>query len=266
MKTIALIPARMGSTRLSGKPLADIHGLPMVLHCYFRALMCQNIDDVYIATCDNEIHEASKKYGAKTIDTLKSHDRASDRCAEAVDKIENELDCKFDIVLMLQGDEPMVTPAMIDLAIDGLVSVPEADVANLYSEIKSEKEFDDPNEIKVVSDLDGNALYFSRSAIPSNAKYQDPYQKFKQVCVIPFRRGALSWFYKTDQTFLETVESIDMLRFLESGRKVLMIKTDVVSYAVDTALDLENVRLKMLEDPLLNETKILASTLTSVAN
>lgn len=253
--TIGIIPARMASSRFPGKPLADIHGLEMVAHCYVRSKMCQGLDNVYIATCDQEIADMAQRIGAPCIMTADTHERASDRIAEAMLKIERDTGTRHDIVVLIQGDEPMITPEMIDAALSGLENDPSVEVVNLMAPINTVEEFEDPNEVKVVVDNDGYALYFSREPIPSRRKGVDEVPMLKQVCIIPFRRDYLLAYNETPPTRMEIIESVDMLRILENGQKVRMIMTDVESLSVDTPHDLERVRAAMAGDPLMSEYK-----------
>jgi 3-deoxy-manno-octulosonate cytidylyltransferase (CMP-KDO synthetase) len=162
MKIVAIIPARMGSSRFPGKPLAPILGRPMIEHVYRRTNLCRALDDVIVATCDTEILEAVEAFGGKAIMTSPAHERASDRVAEAA----ADLDC--DVIVMVQGDEPMTYPEMIAESLEPfLKGNEEAACVNLTARIKSQKEFEDPNTIKVVMDQDGFALYMSREPIPT---------------------------------------------------------------------------------------------------
>lgn len=250
MNIIAVIPARMGSSRYPGKPLADIHGVPMVGHVAFRAAMCGHLAATYIATCDDAImqYAASKKLNA--VMTADTHTRCSDRTAEALLKIEKELNMTADIVVMIQGDEPMVTPEMIDAALAPMLRDPEIQVVNLMADIADETEFEDPNEVKVVTDLAGDALYFSREPIPSRRKGCPVVPMKKQVCVIPFRREYLLHFNAMPETPLEIIESVDMMRVLENGDKVRMVQISQCTLSVDTPEDCERVRKAMRDDPL----------------
>jgi len=249
MKIIGIIPARMGSTRFPGKPLATIHGIPMIGHVYFRSKKSQLLDEVYIATCDEEIQQYADSIGAKCIITSNSHERCSDRTAEAMLKIEKSNSCKADIVVMIQGDEPMITPEMIDAAVSPITGDRTIEVVNLMATIESVEEFEDPNEVKVVVGNDNNALYFSREPIPSRKKGHATVPMYKQVCVIPFQREFLLEFNRLEQTPLEIIESVDMLRVLENGGKVHMVPVSTISKSVDTPEDLrEVVSMMKVED------------------
>jgi 3-deoxy-manno-octulosonate cytidylyltransferase (CMP-KDO synthetase) len=238
-RTIAIIPARMGSSRFPGKPLALILGRPMIEHVFRRVSRCEILDAVYIATCDDEIRSAVENFGGKVIMTSASHVRASDRVAEAADRIEAAGEPASDIVVMIQGDEPMITLEMIQTAVAPMLRDPEIPCVNLVHRIVSHEEYVDPNTIKVVMNLTGDALYFSRAPIPAiDFAGQNDLPVFKQVCVIPFRREFLHHFAQLAATPLENVESIDMLRALEHNYKVRLVETDVDTHAVDTLEDL----------------------------
>ena len=251
MNIIGIIPARLASSRFPNKPLADILGIPMIGHCFIRSNMCQMLDEVYVATCDQEIYDYIEGIGGKAVMTLDTHERASDRTAEALEKIEKAPGQKVDIVVMLQGDEPMVTPNMIEDAVKPLIDDPEIKISNLMAEMESVEEHEDPNEVKVVVDKNNNALYFSREPIPSRKKGASSVPMLKQVCVIPYERDFLLEYNSMEQTPLEIVESVDMMRILENGMKVKMIFTEENTYAVDTQADLDNVIDKIQEDVLL---------------
>lgn len=250
MEIIAIIPARMGSSRFPGKPLAPIRGMPMVGHVYFRTRMCRLLRGTYVATCDQEIFDYVHAIGGRAVMTLDSHERCSDRTAEAMLKIEAELGHPVDIVVMVQGDEPMVTPEMVEQAVVLMIQDPAIQVVNLMAAIKRVEEFDDPNEVKVVTDLRGRALYFSREPIPSRRKGVSEVPMLKQVCVIPFRRDFLLKFNALPPTPLERIESVDMLRILEHGDAVHMVRTAGRTLSVDTPDDLQRVEQLLKRDSL----------------
>lgn len=238
-RTVAVIPARMASSRFPGKPLAPLHGLPMIQHVFERAQLCTQLEDVYVATCDEVIREVAAGFGAQVFMTSAAHERATDRVAEAAQHF------AADIIVMIQGDEPMITAEMIETALAPLRSDPAISCVNLVHLITSQKELIDPNTIKVVADLNGNALYFSRTPIPYMNVEQTPTKVFKQVCVIPFTRECLADFSRLPATPLERAESIDMLRLLEHGKSVRLVETLVTTHAVDTPADLRLVETLM---------------------
>jgi 3-deoxy-manno-octulosonate cytidylyltransferase (CMP-KDO synthetase) len=246
MKTIAVIPARMDSSRFPGKPIAKILGRTMLEHIYKRVTMSSSLDATYIATCDDEIRLAAQDFGAPVIMTARTHERASDRVAEAVTNIDAEL------IVMVQGDEPMTHPDMIDTAVAPFQNDPKLNCVNLVRSIDNEEDFYNVNTIKVIMNQQGDALYMSRQPIPTIDKLgfkQTP--TYKQVCIIPFRRTTLFDYTRLPQTPLEKLESVDMLRLLEHGYRVKMVKTEFDTQAVDTEADLARVAKLMESDPLL---------------
>ena len=251
MRILAVIPARMASSRFPGKPMAQIHGMPMIGHCYYRVRLCEELSDTYVATCDKEIFDYIESIGGKVVMTADTHERASDRAAEAMLKIEKQTGEKTDILVMVQGDEPMDTPQMVSEALAPMLADESINVVNLVAPISNAEEFEDPNTVKVVTDPTGNALYFSREPVPSRKKWSGDVPMQKQVCVIPFRRDYLLEFNNTPETPLEQIESVDMLRVLESGGRVRMVPTRYPSIGVDTPEHLERVSQLMADDPLM---------------
>ncbi len=183
--------------------------------------------------------------------TSSSHERASDRAAEAMLEIEDSIKEEVDIVVMVQGDEPMVTPLMISESLSPFKIDKNVNVVNLMANIHSLAEFDDPNEVKVVVNKFDDAIYFSREPIPSRKKSSQKVSMLKQVCVIPFKRDYLIKFNNTPETPLEVIESIDMMRILENDEKVRMVMTNESSFSVDTKLDLIKVQKLMEADELM---------------
>ena len=161
MKIIGIIPARLGSSRFPGKPLKKINGKEMLLHVYENANESKLIDDLYIATCDNEIRDVMHSFGCKVVMTKNTHTRCTDRCAEALTKIESETNNNYEIVVMIQGDEPMVKSKQIDNVIQLLIDNTEACIANLVGKIDNDKDFYDKNTIKVCFSKDNTVIYFT---------------------------------------------------------------------------------------------------------
>ena len=251
MNIIAIIPARMGSSRYPGKPLALIHNVPMVGHVAFRTAMSPILSSTWVATCDPIIEDYCKRVGLNCVMTGDYHVRCSTRTAEALLKIEEMTGKRADIVVMVQGDEPMVRPEMIDAAVRPLLDDPAVNVTNLMAEMETVAEFEDPNEVKVVVDRANDALYFSREPIPSRKKGSDKVPMRKQVCIIPFRRDYLLRFNEMEESPLEISESVDMLRILEHGEKVRMVPTAARTWSVDTPEDLARVARLMDGDDLM---------------
>jgi 3-deoxy-manno-octulosonate cytidylyltransferase (CMP-KDO synthetase) len=251
---LAIIPARMGSSRFPGKPMAKLAGVPMIGHVYRRVSMNKNLAMTVVATCDTEIADYVSSIGGRAVMTGSHHERASDRCAEALAVVEKERGKPFDIVVMVQGDEPLVEPDMISEALAPMLGDPEILVTNLLGKIKDADEFEDRNCIKVVCDLKSNALYFSREPIPTRQRGEfNPIGK--QICVIPFRRNFLLDYTRMQPTPLEVAESVDMMRILEHGLDVRMVPTRHDTQSVDTPADLERVSKVMENDPLFRAQK-----------
>ena len=252
LNIIGVIPARMESSRFPGKPLAPILGVPMLGHVYHRSKKSKLLREVYITTPSKEIAEYADTIGAKWVmDKKESYRGCSNATADAMLEIENKFNEKVDIVVMIQGDEPMIVPEMIDLAIKPLLEDSSIKVVNLMAPIRSIEEHNDPNCPKVVVDKNNFALYFSREPIPSRKKWKGgDFAMYKQVCIISFTREYLLTFSRLEPTPLEEVESIDMNRVLEYGHKVKMVYEEFVTYSVDTPEDLRKVEKYMSDDLL----------------
>jgi 3-deoxy-manno-octulosonate cytidylyltransferase (CMP-KDO synthetase) len=247
MKIVVGIPARMGSTRFPGKPLCDILGKTMLEHCYTRCSMSRHTTHLFIAACDEGIKEAAEKFGANVIMTDRSISRPGLRVAAAAETL--DLDDE-DIVVVVQGDEPLVHPDMIDLAIEPLLKEKDIFVSNLCAELNSD-EWVDPGEIKVVCDLNMNAMYMSRSPIPSTAHEEKRAMWWKQVCIMPFKWHFMKKFnHELSPTPLELQESIEMIRALQHGFKVRMVPSLYKSKSVDTDNDRREVEKIMINDEI----------------
>ena len=239
-KAAVIIPARLGSTRFPNKPLVKILDVPMIEMVYQHASGSRLASEVAVATCDREISTLIRERGGNAIMTSDAHTRATDRTAEALLILEESVGVPFEIVVMLQGDEPTVSPAQIDAVIEALIEDESIDVVNLWGPMDSVEEFQDPNCIKVVANLSNDALYFSRIPIPHGADFNDP-SVGKQVCVIGFKRDYLLQYLNLEPTPLEILESIDMNRILQHGGKVRLIRTDSSTQPVDEPHDIPRV-------------------------
>ena len=250
---IGIIPARMGSTRFPGKHLQDVHGMPMLGHVYFRSKMSTLLDDVYIALSGKELEEYADSIGAKWVaDQKESYRGCGDAIAEAAIEIEKRLGKKIDIIVLIQGDEPMVRPEMIDMAVAPMLEDPSIKITNLMAPIGNDEEHADQNCIKVVVDKNNFAMYFSREPIPSMKKWKGgEIPRYKQVCIIPYSRDYLAEIAQMTPGVIEEIESIDMNRLLEYGHRVKMVPETFETYAVDTPPDLERVIRHMQGDPLM---------------
>lgn len=250
MKVIAILPARMGASRFPGKPLYPILGIPMIGHCYFRTCMVPGLAATYVATCDQEIADYVRSIGGRAVMTSSSHNRASDRTAEAMAKIEAETGELVDVVIMVQGDEPLILPDTIGEILRHF-DAPDVEIVNIMSRLRTREQFEDKNNVKVVVNQRQDALYFSREPIPSPWKGIDHVPMYMQVGVIAFRREVLIRFNSMAETTLEKIESVDMNRVLETGGRIRMVLTEAMTIGVDTLQEAEDVARIMHGDPLL---------------
>lgn len=230
----------MGSSRFPGKPLAKINGKAMIDIIYKVSEKSNLISKTFVATCDKEIENHCNKLSMNVVMTSKKHKRATDRSEEALRKLEKKFKTKFDILLMIQGDEPMIDVNMLNIAIKGLINNKKYGVLNLFSRITKPKEVLDKNTVKVLVNKKNEAIYFSRSLIPSSGNLKKDY--FKQVCVIPFRRNFILKFVKMKETNLEKKESIDMNRAIENNLKIKLMEIKKYTHPVDSLNDITIVK------------------------
>ena len=243
LKVVAIIPARMASSRFPGKPLADILGLPMVEHVRRRVCLCRQFSDVIVATCDIEIQNKILRLGGKCIMTSDKHQGCIDRVAEAA------LKTKADVVINVQGDLPLIHPQSLKNLIAPFKKDKKLLCADMMGPIARDCEIANPNVIKVVVDKKNNALYYSREPIPSNKKAAGcniPY--YKQFGVNAFRKNAIKRFTSFSRCLLENIESVDMLRALGNGWKVKMVLSEYPNIGVDTQDDLRQAEAFMKKD------------------
>ena len=237
MRIIGIIPARYASTRLEGKPLKDIGGKPMIQRVYEAAQQAQWLDQVYVATDDARIVAAVEQFGGNVRLTSADHKTGTDRIAEVAAELDVE------IVVNLQGDEPLVNPAMIDEVIQPLVEDTQLPMSTLCVPILEEEALHDPNVVKVVFNQKGDALYFSRSLIPYPRK-RDNFQAYEHLGLYAYRKDFLLTYIALPQSRLEINESLEQLRVLEAGYqlKVVVSAHPYDGISVDTQEDLEKVR------------------------
>ena len=240
---IGVIPARFASTRLMGKPLADIGGKPMIQHTYESASKSNLISKVIIAVDDKKVLKVAEGFGAEVIMTPKSMATGSDRIAFAAKYYKDA-----EIIVNIQGDEPFINGTMIDQAIEPLVFDPKVNVSTLAKKIEDLKELKSPSVTKVVFDYNNYALYFSRSPIPyvreakTNIERITKCDIYKHIGLYVYRKEALERFSKLEPTDLEKTEKLEQLRMLENGFKIKIVVTEFESIAVDTQEDLERAR------------------------
>ena len=254
MRSIVIIPARMGSSRFPGKPLKKILGIPMIGHCYMRSLACKEVNDVFVATCDLEIKKYVESIGGNVVLTSKKHKRASTRTEEAVKILKEKFKLSYDVIIMLQGDEPLIRPLSISSLIKSFY-LKKHEIINLISPIKNKKQFFDKNNVKVVFDKNNRALYFSREPIPSLWLKDDLKNKFMQIGVIAFSEKSLKSFNKLEESFLEIYESVDMNRILENNGDIFLSQISYEMIGVDCKEDLLKAEELMELDPIFSSYK-----------
>ena len=241
MKAIGVIPARYGSKRFPGKPLADILGKPMIQYVWERASKTKTLEEVIIATDDERILRKAKEFGAEAVLTSPSLSSGTERVAEAV----KDLDA--DIVVNIQGDEPLIEPRAIDEAIKSLIKDPKIPVATLAYRMTKKEEIGDPNVVKVVFDKNNFALYFSRFPIPYFREHRLPITDhrlpiYKHLGLYVYRKEFLAKLVQLEPSPLEKIEGLEQLRVLENGYRIKIVKTECDSIGVDTPEDLERVK------------------------
>jgi 3-deoxy-manno-octulosonate cytidylyltransferase (CMP-KDO synthetase) len=242
MKKVAFIPARYRSTRFEGKPLASIAGRPMIQHVYERATRCRDLDEAYVATDDQKIFDCVVGFGGKAIMTHGQHRSGTDRIAEAADKVGL---ADHDIVVNIQGDQPVFEPIIITQLIAPLVEDPTLPMSTLMHRIKDERELHGTNHVKVVVDTKGCALYFSRLAIPFYRDRESRASHYKHLGIYAFRKHFLITFTKLPYAALEDAEKLEQLRVLEHGYRIMVVETAFDSMEVDTPEDIELVEEKL---------------------
>ena len=231
-KAVGIIPARWSSTRFPGKPLHFIANKPLLRHVWERCVRAKELDAVIIATDDMRIARAAFDWGAEVTMTSKSHQSGTDRVAEVVRKSR-----EFDLILNVQGDEPLTEPRLLNRFVETLRSNPKIDIVTGAHPFSNAAEASSPHQVKVIVDLQGNALYFSRYAVPFPRNRSAPIKYLRHQGIYGFRRKALLDFVRWKPTPLERVESLEQLRALENGVKVHVLLTKHGSPGVDTPAD-----------------------------
>ena len=239
MKIIAMIPARYSASRFPGKLMQDLAGKPVILRTYEAALHTNLFDDVYVVTDSEIIFNAVKNAGGHVIMSKKEHECGSDRIAEAVE------DLDVDIVINVQGDEPFIDAVSLEKLVDVFKNdvKKEIDLASLKVQITNQEEIENPNNVKVITDVNNLAIYFSRSVIPYHRDKNIDVKYYKHKGVYAFRKQALIDFYNTPITPLEAAEKIEAIRYQEIGKKIKMVETDVEAVGIDTPEDLEKAKI-----------------------
>ncbi len=241
MKIIAVIPARYDSTRFPAKLMQDLGGKTVILRTYEAALKTNLFDDVFVVTDSALIYNEIINHGGKSIMSIKNHESGSDRIAEAVETM------NVDIVVNVQGDEPFINtePLQQLIAVFKEDIEKKVDLASLMREIEDKSDIENPNNVKVIVDQQGFALYFSRSVIPYPREENVGVRYYQHIGIYAFRKDALLDFYKLPMLSLEASEKLEQLRYLEYGKRIKMVKTTHVGIGIDTKEDLEKAK-KML--------------------
>lgn len=251
MTISAIIPARFFSTRFPGKPLVPIFGKSMIQHVYERVQRAKYVDEVLVATDDHRIIDEVESFGGKARMTSSDHQSGTDRIAEVA------MDCDSQIVVNVQGDEPLVLPEVIDMAIEPLLKDPQIKVSTLKTTILEERELSDPNVVKVVTDLAGFALYFSRFPIPflrdnwndlaSIKGFSQPNLSYRHIGLYVYRKEILLLFSRMEPSPLEKSEKLEQLRILENGYRIKVVPTVHDSIGVDVPEDILRVEKVLAE-------------------
>ncbi len=243
MKFLAIIPARYSSSRFPGKPLAMIEGKPMVQRVYER--VSEYFADCWVATDDERIEDAVKGFGGRVVMTSADHKSGTDRCAEALWRIEATAEQVFDVVVNIQGDEPFIAEEHLE-KIKGAFSSDGTEIATLVKPFSADEDIANPNSPKVVLDKDGNAMYFSRSVIPyirnkEREEWQESHVFYKHIGVYAWRTEVLRAVTRLPHGVLELAESLEQLRWIENGYRIKTVEVSIETVAVDTPEDLERV-------------------------
>lgn len=238
LKIIAMIPARYAASRFPGKLMQDLNGKTVILRTYEAAKNTELFEEVYVVTDSYTIYSEITENGGKAIMSKKQHECGSDRIAEAVE------DMDVDIVVNVQGDEPMIDTESLEKVLEVFrgKDAEKIDLASLKSPLRNKKDIDNPNNVKVITNKDDFALYFSRSPIPYPREENSGVTWFKHIGIYAFRKQALLDFYRLTMLQLEATEKIECLRYLEYGKNIKMVETTVKGVGIDTPEDLEEAR------------------------
>ncbi|MBX2984891.1 MAG: 3-deoxy-manno-octulosonate cytidylyltransferase [Bacteroidia bacterium] len=244
-KLLIVIPARYASTRFPGKPLIDIAGKTMIQRVWEQASKVRGFDlKVLVASDDNRIISAAENFGAKVITTSSAHPSGTDRCFEAAEKSGYD----FDLLINIQGDEPFIQPEQIEKLALGLWKS-NAEIGTLKRKIDSQEDINNPNVVKVVCDINHNALYFSRSSIPYDRDKSSKSDYFKHLGIYAFKKKIISEIKHLPTGSLEEIEKLEQLRWLQNGFKILVLETDFQSPAIDSPEDLKYVEIFLKDHP-----------------
>lgn len=244
MNIIGMIPARYNASRFPGKLMQDLAGKPVILRTYEAAVKTKLFNEVYVVTDSDVIFDTIKNANGNVLKSKKEHECGSDRIAEAVENMD------VDLVVNVQGDEPFID----EISLKKLINVfyndvkKEIDLASLKVEITNKEDIENPNNVKVITDVNNLAIYFSRSVIPFHRDKEVDVKYYKHKGVYAFRKQALIDFYNTPMTPLEAAEKIEAIRYQELGKKIKMVETDVEAIGIDTPEDLEKAKQFLKND------------------
>jgi 3-deoxy-manno-octulosonate cytidylyltransferase (CMP-KDO synthetase) len=236
LSVVALIPARYDSTRLPGKVLVDVFGKSMIEHVYRRVSQASSVGVVMVATDDQRILDTVEQFGGRGRLTSTGHQSGTDRIAEIAEGL------TADLIVNVQADEPLIAPQAIDDAIEAFNRDPALEMSTLRRRIHNPDDLHNPNVVKVVCDVDGHALYFSRAAIPSTREGCPPAPAWRHIGLYVYRRECLLRLTRLPQTVMERAEALEQLRAVENGIRIRAVETSFDSIGVDTPEDLERVR------------------------
>jgi|TARA_B110000495_G_C22862850_1_gene503164 3-deoxy-manno-octulosonate cytidylyltransferase (CMP-KDO synthetase) len=243
MKIIGLIPTRMGSTRLPAKPLLEINNIPLIIHTYKRAIMSKKLDDVIICCDDVKILEVAKKFNAKAIITSKKHKNGTERILEGYIKQKKQ----YDLVIDIQGDEPLLNPKHIDEVINFHKKNFKTDIILPTLNIKNAE---NTNIVKVITDIKDNVIFLSRTKLPTEFKKKNNSYK-KHLSIISFKPEALKKFSKSKKTPLESSEDIELLRAIEIGLKIKTVNLKGDSFSIDVLEDFKKAINQFKKDQII---------------
>lgn len=244
MNFLGIIPSRFGSTRLEGKPLADICGKPMIQHVYERANKV--IKEVYVATDNKRIEEVVKSFGGNVVMTSEHHNSGTNRCLEAYDLIQENSDTEYDVVINIQGDEPMLESNQV-IELMNCFENPKTEIATLVTKVKEAEELNSKSSAFVIYDLNMRAIYFSRTVIPAvkeldKSEWFGKTDFYKHIGMYAYRPNVLEEISSLPQSKLELIEGLEQNRWIENGYSIHVGITEFDSISVDTQQDLENIR------------------------
>ncbi len=236
---IGVIPARFGSTRFPKKVIADLNGKPIIQHIWENCKKAKMLDDLVIATDNDEVMEVIKSFGGKAVFTSPDHMTGTDRIAEVVNAID------VNVIVNIQGDEPLIQAEMVDSLVRTILDHKNISMASLMKKMENLDEINNPNVVKVIVDKNGFAIYFSRSPIPYPRLKEEAKLYYKHLGIYAYTKDFLYEYTNLPKSYLEKCESLEQLRVLENGYKIKMVETKFDTIGVDTPDDLEKVKSRL---------------------